>query len=82
MTMITTKKITKDNELYLYMNGKCIYKRWHNECYSKVFDILAYDSYTRTSITDIEINNTEELILVRAKLSLKLTSNGGKNQAS
>lgn len=41
-----------------------------------MFDILAYDSYTHTSITDIEINNTKELIRVRAKLSLKSTSNG------
>lgn len=76
--MIVTKKITEDNELYLYINGKLIYKRWIDGGCSKVFDVKAYDSYTHTSITDIEINNTEQLIHVRAKLTMKPTSEGGR----
>jgi len=48
------KKETKDNELYLYMNGKLIYKKWLATGVSKVFDIQAYDKYTLTSIKDIE----------------------------
>ena len=46
------KEITKDNELYLYMNGKLIFKRWLNTGYSKVFDVTAYDKYTLKSIRD------------------------------
>lgn len=60
------------------MNGKCIYKRWINEGHSKVFDVMAYDSYTLASYTDIEIENTKELVHVRAKLSLKSTEEGGR----
>ena len=45
------KKITEDNELYLYMNGKIIYKRWIDQGYSKVFDIRAYGKDTFVSIT-------------------------------
>ncbi|MBT8206099.1 MAG: hypothetical protein KJO20_12050 [Eudoraea sp.] len=48
------KKETKDNELYLYMNGKLIYKKWLNTGVSKVFDVQAYDKYTLKSIKDTE----------------------------
>jgi len=43
-------KETKDNELYVYMNGKLIYKKWLNTGQSKVFDVMAYDKYTEYSI--------------------------------
>jgi len=76
--MIVRKEITSNNELYLYMNGKCIYKRWLDGGYSKVFDVMAYDSYTYASLTDIELNNTEELIHVRALMKMKPTSKGGR----
>ena len=46
-----SKEITGD-ELYLYMNGKLIYKRWLKTGQSKVFDVTAYDTYTPASITD------------------------------
>ena len=49
--MVFTKK-TKDNELYVYLNGKLIYKRWLRTGESKVFDVMAYDKYTEYSITD------------------------------
>mgnify|MGYP001153167771 FL=1 len=48
------KKETKDNELYVYMNGKLIYKNWLNTGESKVFDLIAYDKYTLKSIKDNE----------------------------
>ena len=48
------KKETKDNELYVYMNGKLIYKKWLNTGESKVFDLIAYDKYTLKSIKDSE----------------------------
>ena len=45
------KEIIED-ELYLYYNGKLIYKRWLTPGYSKVFDLMAYDKYTLSSITE------------------------------
>ena len=48
------KKETKDNELYIYMNGKLIYKKWLKTGQSKVFDIIAYDKYTLKSINETE----------------------------
>ncbi len=46
------KEKTVDNELYVYMNGKLIYKRWLNTGQSKVFDLQAYDKYTLKSIKE------------------------------
>ena len=48
--MSIRKEISEDNELYLYMNGKLIYKRWLNLGYSKVFDKMAYGKNTFVSI--------------------------------
>ncbi len=52
--MIIRKEIKDDNELYLYFNGKLIYKRWLNLGYSKVFDRFAYGKDTFISITEDE----------------------------
>lgn len=49
--MAFTKEI-KNDELYVYMNGKLIYKRWLKTGQSKVFDVLAYDQYTLKSIKE------------------------------
>ncbi|WP_282076204.1 hypothetical protein [Maribacter aquivivus] len=49
--MVFTKE-TKENELYVYMNDKLIYKKWLKTGQSKVFDIMAYDKYTLNSITE------------------------------
>lgn len=35
-------KEIKDNELYVYMNGKLTYKRWINQNTSVTFDIMPY----------------------------------------
>ncbi|WP_109301211.1 hypothetical protein [Aquimarina sp. AU474] len=48
--MSIRKEISEDNELYLWMNGKLIYKRWLNLGYSKVFDKMAYGRDTFVSI--------------------------------
>ena len=45
---------TKDNELYVYLNGNLIYKKWLNTGESKIFDLIAYDKYTLKSIRDTE----------------------------
>ena len=39
-----------DNQLYLFMNGKLIYKKCLNTGQSLVFDIMAYDKNTLVSI--------------------------------
>jgi hypothetical protein len=44
-TMLIHKEV-KDRELYVYMNGKLIYKRWLDTGASKVFDVMAYDKNT------------------------------------
>jgi len=46
-------KVIMDRQLYLYMNGRLIYKRWLVTGQSLVFDIRPYDKYTLKSITDI-----------------------------
>jgi len=51
--MVYTEE-TKDNELYVYMNGKLIYKKWLNTGQSKIFDVMAYDKYTLKSIEEKE----------------------------
>ncbi len=45
-------KETRDNELYVYMNGKLIYKKWLATGQSMVFDKMAYTKYTLKSITE------------------------------
>ena len=47
--MIFTEE-TKENELFVYMNGKLIYKKWLKTGQSKVFDVMSYDKYTLKSI--------------------------------
>lgn len=47
--MAIHKKVIGD-ELYLYLNGKLIYKRWLKTGVSKVFDIMTYDKNTLKSI--------------------------------
>jgi len=49
--MSVYKKIL-NNELYLYINGKLIYKRWLIPGYSKVFDVMTYDKNTLLSIKE------------------------------
>ncbi|WP_315822474.1 hypothetical protein [Paraflavitalea speifideaquila] len=45
---------------------------------SKVFDIMAYDKYTLASIRDLEYENPGELISIKAKLTVKKTEDGGR----
>lgn len=75
--MLIHKEI-KGNELYLYMNGKLIYKRWLDTGASKVFDVMAYDKYTLASIRDVEHQETYQLISVKALIKLKATKDGGR----
>lgn len=38
------------NELYVWMNGKLLYKRWLKTGQSLVFDVRPYDKHTLKSI--------------------------------
>lgn len=49
---MTFHKEIKGDELYLYYNGKLIFKRWLKAGYSKVFDVMAYSEYTLLSIKE------------------------------
>lgn len=75
---MTIHKKIEGNELYLYINGNLVYKRWLETGQSKVFDIMAYDKYTLTSIRDLEYENNGGLLPVKAKLKLKTTEEGGR----
>lgn len=77
--MAIFEKKTEHNELYLYMNGNLIYKRWLDTGASKVFDVMAYDKYTLTSICDLGKENfPSDLIIVKAEIRLKTTEEGGR----
>lgn len=72
-------KEIKDNQLYLYLNGNLIYKRWLDSGQSKVFDVMAYDKYTLKSYCDPEYDTaTPSLIVVKATLKMKATEEGGR----
>ena len=45
-------KTIKDNQLFLYINGELIYKRWLNTGQSIIFDVMAFDKNTLISIND------------------------------
>jgi translation elongation factor EF-Tu-like GTPase len=60
------------------MNRRLIYKRWLNTGQSKVFDVMAYDKYTLISIRDLEYENPNGLISIKARLKLKTTEEGGR----
>jgi hypothetical protein len=57
--MAYSKEIHGD-ELYVYMNGKLIYKKWLKTGQSRIFDVAAYDKYTLLSITDDSKSNHSE----------------------
>ena len=76
--MAILKKI-EGNALHLFMNGKLVYKRWLDTGESKVFDVMAYDKYTLSSIRDLADENPVGLLSVKARLKLKSTEEGGRH---
>lgn len=75
--MAILKRI-ENNELYLYMNGVLIYKRWLSSGNSKIFDVMAYDKYTLMSYKDLEYENSNELLSIKATFKLIETISGGR----
>ncbi len=72
------KELTKNNELYVYINGKLIYKKWLDTGHSKVFDVMAYDKYTYASYTDLDFEHSKHLIHVKAKIRFLTAEEGGR----
>lgn len=71
--MAILKKI-ENYELYLYMNGNLIYKRWLKTGESKVFDLMAYDKYMAVWSPE----NDNGLLVVKAKMKLLSSEQGGR----
>ncbi|CAL2101807.1 conserved protein of unknown function [Tenacibaculum sp. 190130A14a] len=72
------KKEIKNNEFYLYFNGKLVFKKWLDQGYSKVFDHFAWGKYTEKSITDFDLDETPPLYHVTCKLTLYSKEAGGR----
>lgn len=77
--MAIFKAFTK-HELYVYMNGGLIYKRWLNTGQSMVFDSMAYSKFTLTSIRDLAFEHPgTTLIEIKAILTLTPYAKGGRD---
>ena len=76
--MAIYKKFTEDDELYLYINGKLVYKKWLRTGQSKVFDVMAYDSYTLKSFKEVHFEFDQKLLEIKAKVKLLTTEEGGR----
>ena len=77
--MVIEKRFS-DNEFYLLMNGELIYKKWFNLGYSRVFDRGAWSKHTEFSYTDLDVENSMNIITVRAKVRFKTYEEGGRNK--
>ena len=60
------------------MNGKLIYKRWLNTGQSVVIDKQVFNRYTDFSINDFDLSKTPEFVIIKAKLTLLKTEDGGR----
>lgn len=79
--MAIRKEISKDNELYLWMNGKMIYKRWLNTGQSIIIDKQVFSKYSEYSITDFDSKNTPKFVILKANFELMSIENGGRKTA-
>jgi len=62
-------KIITPYEIFVYMNGRLIFKKWFNSTQSLVFDVMPYDRHTLMSYTD-------EMPQGKRNVSILLTKNG------
>ena len=76
--MAIYKKFTEDDELYLYINGKMVYKKWLRTGQSKVFDVMAYDRYTLKCFKELHFEFDQELLEIKAKVKLLTAEEGGR----
>ena len=77
--MVYHKEI-KGDELYLYLNGNLIYKKWLKTGESNIFDATAYDNYTNPGLWPQYEHKTSNpgIICVKALLNMKTTESGGR----
>lgn len=76
--MLIEKRFS-ENEFYLYMNGRLVYKKWFDLGYSKVFDRGAWSKYTDFTYTDLDIQDSPNIITVKAKIRFKTKAEGGRS---
>jgi hypothetical protein len=69
-------KEIKDRQLYLYIDGNLIYKRWLDTGQSTVFHDTSYNRYKIAR--DLIYDYKDRFIIVKAKLKMKSTENGGR----
>jgi len=69
-------KEIKDRQLYLYIDGNLVYKRWLDTGQSIVFHDTTYNKYTLAR--DLTYDYRDKLIIVKAKLKMKSTEDGGR----
>jgi len=69
-------KEIKDRQLYLYIDGTLIYKRWLDTGQSKVFHDTAYNKYNIAR--DFSFDYRDRFIIVKARLTMKTTEQGGR----
>ncbi len=72
------KEIKDGNELYLWFNGKLIFKKWLNQGCSKVFDRGAWDKYTSHSITDFDLRELPTVFAIKSQVYLFTSIDGGR----
>ena len=64
-------KEIKDRQLYLYIDGNLVYKRWLDTGQSIVFHDTTYNKYILAR--DLTYDYRDKLIIVKAKLKMKST---------
>jgi hypothetical protein len=69
-------KEIKDKELYLYVDGELIYKRWLETGQYVVLNDMIYNKYSFTR--DLIYEYRDRLIIVKARLKMKTTEEGGR----
>jgi len=74
---LTIEKYIKEDEFYLYMDGKLIYKRLLKTGEEKIVDVMAYDKYIYAGIADIECKGID-LICLKAEIKMRTSSEGGR----
>lgn len=77
---MSIKKEIKNNEIYLWMNGKLIFKKWIDENYSEFFDRSAWVKYTTQSITEFDLKETPSHYSLKSELYVFTNKEGGNGE--
>lgn len=78
--MTIFKKIDND-EIYLYVNGQLVYRRSMITGEEEVLDNATYEQYTKTRLVDFTLEQPRDLLIIKARLTLKPTEESGRKTA-